>query len=611
MRTWRCGWRSRWRRGGCCGAGAIHHFLVRNVGSGLRLVVCSRMDPLLRLHRYRVAGQLAEIRAGDLAFTTAEAGLLLARHGCTLTADLLECLMRRTAGWAAGLRLAALSLESHPDPGQFVKELIAEDSALTGYLVDEVLGAQPPQVREVLLCTSILDQVSADAAVELAGDEQARGIFSDAAPTNAFIQPIGSGRYRYHELFAEVLRLKLRRECPDRVAALHRRAARWHGRSGLLTDAVRHAARAGDWQLAADLVVDDLAIGQILQPHCDRPLAGEFAGMPPGQAWTGAQPHLVAAAVALSAGQLGSCAAALAAADLVLEYVPADRQAACGLAAAMIRLAASLRGGDAAAASAAAATAEALLSQIPAHKLGRHPEIRARILCGRGAVELWSGHLDEAARVLQAGTAGRAGSASEDDDRRTHDFISALTAAVQPGDIVLDIGTGSGVLAVALARAGARHVYAVEASDIAEVAARVFEANEVTDRVTLVPGWSKQIDLPERADLLVAEIIGNEPFEEETLETTLDARRRLLKPGARLVPHALELLARPLLLPEAEFRQRAFGRPAVERWRDLYGWISSRFSTSPARIRCIRSRRGRWSPLGLRPVLRRSSARWT
>jgi protein arginine N-methyltransferase 1 len=183
--------------------------------------------------------------------------------------------------------------------------------------------------------------------------------------------------------------------------------------------------------------------------------------------------------------------------------------------------------------------------------------------------------------VLMAAPAGRAAASGWadpveharmlHDDRRTGDFICALSAALQPGDVVLDIGTGSGVLAVALARAGARRVYAVEASDIAAVAARVFEANGVADRVTLVPGWSRQIELPERADLLVAEIIGNEPFEEEILETTLDARRRLLKPGARLVPHALELLARPLLLPEAEVRQRVFGRAAVDRWRDLYG----------------------------------------
>ena len=156
------------------------------------------------------------------------------------------------------------------------------------------------------------------------------------------------------------------------------------------------------------------------------------------------------------------------------------------------------------------------------------------------------------------------------DERRTGDYLAALAAAVRPNDVVLDIGTGSGVLAVAAARAGARHVYAVEASDIADVAERVFGLNGVRDRVTLIPGWSRQIELPEPADLLVTEVIGNEPLEEEILETTLDARHRLLAPGARLIPNALTLLARPVLLPEAEVRQRAFGRAAVERWQTLY-----------------------------------------
>jgi predicted RNA methylase len=156
------------------------------------------------------------------------------------------------------------------------------------------------------------------------------------------------------------------------------------------------------------------------------------------------------------------------------------------------------------------------------------------------------------------------------DTRRTGDYLAAIAKAVRPGDVVLDIGTGSGVLAVAAARAGARRVFAVEASDVAEVAERVFAANQVWNRVTLVPGWSRTIDLPEPADLLVSEIIGNEPFEEEVLETTLDARLRLLKPRARLIPDGLTLLARPLLLPVAEARQRALGREAIEHWRRLY-----------------------------------------
>ena len=199
------------------------------------------MDPL-PLHRYRLAGELTEIRASDLAFTVAEAGELLARHGITLSADSLECLTRRTEGWAAGLRLAAISMGTHPDPDQFAAELITDDSAVTGYLVQEVLNTQPPEVRDVLLSTSILEHVSAEAASELAGNERAGRILPALARANAFVQPIGSGRYRYHPLFAEVLRLRLKHEYPDRIAPLHRRAARWYERHGQLTDAVRHAA---------------------------------------------------------------------------------------------------------------------------------------------------------------------------------------------------------------------------------------------------------------------------------------------------------------------------------------------------------------------------------
>ena len=383
-------------------------FVLRNVGPGLRLVVASRMDPLLPLYRYRLASQLTEIRASDLAFSIDEAGLLLAQHGATLMADSLESLTERTEGWAAGLRLAAISLDNHPDPGQFVKELMAEDSALIGYLVDEVLNVQPPDVRDVLLSTSILEHVSADAAVDLTGDEQAAGILMALVRSNAFVQPIGSGWYRYHTLFAEMLRLKLRYEYPDRVVPLHQRAARWYERNGLLTDAIRHAARAGDWQLAAEMVIDQLAIGQIIEPRGGRCLAEEFAGMPLGQAWAGPQPHLVSAAIALSAGRYESCTVALDTADALLQRFPADQEAAGRLAAAVIRLTASLRTGDLTLAASAASRAELMLSRVPAGKRARHPDLYRRVLSGRGAVELWCGQPDEAARVLEAGAADTA-----------------------------------------------------------------------------------------------------------------------------------------------------------------------------------------------------------
>jgi LuxR family maltose regulon positive regulatory protein len=180
----------------------------------------------------------------------------------------------------------------------------------------------------------------------------------------------------------------------------------------MLTAAVRHAAAAGDWQLAAGMVIDGLAISEIIEPRDGQCLAGEFAGLPRGEAWTGAEPYLVAAAVALSAGR-GESAAALAAAEGILGRLPAGQQAAARLAAATIRLAAARSTGDLAQAAAAVSQVEALISQMPEDKLAQHPEVRARMLADRGAVELWRGHLGEAARFLDAGVAVATGPGAE------------------------------------------------------------------------------------------------------------------------------------------------------------------------------------------------------
>jgi LuxR family maltose regulon positive regulatory protein len=407
-------------------------FVLRNVGPGLRVVVSSRTDPPLRLYRYRLAGELAEIRAGDLAFNIAEAGLLMAQHRGTISSDSLECLMGRTEGWAAGLRLAAISMDTHPDPDQFVKELITEDSALTGYLVEEVLNSQPPEVQEFLLSTSILEQVSTEAASELAGDEQAAGFLPALARANTFVQPIGSGWYRYHPLFAEVLRLKLRLKYPERMPDLHRRAARLCEQNGSLTHAVRHAVKAGDWQLAARMVINGLAITEIMRPQRGQSLAGEFVSMPDSEVWDEPHPYLISAAASLARGERESCVAVLTTAESILASLPAEQEIPGRLAAAMLRLAISRQTGDLPALVATGDRAEALVSAMPGEMLARHPAIRANRLAARGVVELWSGHLDEAVRVLDSGVAAASALGAEHEQAECLGYL-ALAEGLRGG----------------------------------------------------------------------------------------------------------------------------------------------------------------------------------
>jgi LuxR family maltose regulon positive regulatory protein len=377
-------------------------YLMRNAPQGLRVMVASRIDPLLPLHRFRLTGELTEIRVDQLAFSVPEAGLLMAQHDVALPRDTLECLTERAEGWAAGLRLAAISMREHPDPEQFVKEFVAEDSPVVGYLVEEVLNAQPPAIRDLLLRTSILDSFDPGIANELS-DGQAGSDVADLVRANAFVLPAGAGWYRYHALFAEVLRLKLRHESPDLLPELHRRAAGWYQRNGLLTQAVRHAAAAGDWQLAAQVVVGELAVGQLTQAGGDHSLANEFTRMRPAQAWTRPEPLLIAAALALAEDRPASTW--LAAAESMLGALPPAEATPARLAAAQVRLAMSRRTGDLGSMAAAVAEAQAMLAAVPTGMVARCPWIGAQVLSGRGAVELWSGHLGEAAATFEAAIA--------------------------------------------------------------------------------------------------------------------------------------------------------------------------------------------------------------
>ncbi|MBK9713271.1 MAG: 50S ribosomal protein L11 methyltransferase [Kouleothrix sp.] len=158
-----------------------------------------------------------------------------------------------------------------------------------------------------------------------------------------------------------------------------------------------------------------------------------------------------------------------------------------------------------------------------------------------------------------------------DDRVRTSAFLKGIREVVRPSDVVVDIGTGTGVFAIAAAQAGARHVYAVEASGIANLARAAFEANGLADRITLIQGWSSQISLPERADVLISEMVGTDPMGDYVLEVMLDARKRLLKPDARMVPGRVKVFGLPVAIPRAELARHTFIDEAAQNWRSWYG----------------------------------------
>ena len=157
------------------------------------------------------------------------------------------------------------------------------------------------------------------------------------------------------------------------------------------------------------------------------------------------------------------------------------------------------------------------------------------------------------------------------DQPRTRRFLDAIAQVVRPGDVVVDLGTGTGILAMAAARAGAQKVYAIEAGPVGEVAKKLFAANGLADRIELVAGYSTEVDLPERADVLVTETFGNSPLSEEVLEIVVDARRRLLKPGARIVPGSLRVFGTPIVVPADELSRQLFTPDRLEQWKDWYG----------------------------------------
>ncbi|WP_020143440.1 LuxR C-terminal-related transcriptional regulator [Terracoccus sp. 273MFTsu3.1] len=242
-------------------------FLLLHLPPHVHLVISTRADPALPLARLRARGELVEVRAAGLRFTVEEvAAYLNGVAGLNLTTSDIAALEGRTEGWIAALQLAALSLTGREDVAGFIEGFAGDDRYLVDYLVEEVIGRQPPEVRRFLLETSILERLSGPLCDAVTEQDDGRAMLERLDRSNLFVVPLDGTRhwYRYHHLFAEVLRTHLVTEAAGRVSDLHRRAARWYAVDAEPVPAVRHALAAGDLELAAD-VMERSAIGLLRQ----------------------------------------------------------------------------------------------------------------------------------------------------------------------------------------------------------------------------------------------------------------------------------------------------------------------------------------------------------
>jgi len=364
-------------------------------------VLATRRDQRLRLHQLRLAGELAEIRGEDLRFTERETRELLSVSGITLSEVGAALLHQRTEGWAAGLRLAAISLAGHPDPERFVAEFSGSDRTVAEYLIAEMLERQPDDVQHLLLLTSLLDRINGELADLLTGRPGSERILLDLEDANAFVVSLDPERtwFRYHHLFGDLLRLELRRTLPQEVPVLHLRVAGWFARHGQVADAIRHTQAAGDWPEAARMLADhSFSLTLDGQAQTIQALLRAF---PPGA--DRSELALVRAGGDLVQGRLDEAAAHLAVAETYAETAPPDRQRRLDVTIASLKLSLARRRGDLAG---VIEQVKFLSSPVTGHSdedIALDSDLRAMALMNLGIVEAWALGTGDAERHLREG----------------------------------------------------------------------------------------------------------------------------------------------------------------------------------------------------------------
>jgi LuxR family transcriptional regulator, maltose regulon positive regulatory protein len=396
--------------------------LLRHPAPGLAVVILTRSDLAIGLDRLRVDGALAEIRAADLAFTREEALALARELRLGLSADDVTSLWTRTEGWAAGLRLAAMSLQDHAEPANFIGHFAGTDVTVGDYLRNEVLARQPADLRAFMLRTSIVDELNGDLADVLTGGSDGGRSLARLERGGALVWPAGDGRgwHRYHPLFLDLLRAELRSEHGDEIVELHRRATAWLTVNGQDAPALRHAVASGAWELAAGLTRERwLALLMRGEASALDPV---LAAMPAERVETDPELGVAFGAALLERGDRALAERYLHRAQDRQQDVPTARRSRFAAVTAAAQLCAARLRGDP---EAARIAARALVAQRDALADAGAAELRSFALGNVGAVELWTGDLAAAERDLE-----RAHAAALEADRDWLVLVAAAHLAV-------------------------------------------------------------------------------------------------------------------------------------------------------------------------------------
>jgi LuxR family maltose regulon positive regulatory protein len=377
--------------------------LLEKLPQHVHAILATRRDLPLRLHKLRLAGELSDIRAADLRFTERETHQFLEASGIALPEAAVARLHQRTEGWAAGLRLAAISMASSPDPERFVAEFSGSSRTVAEYLLAEMLECQPPGVQRLLLRTSLLDRVNGELADLLTGQPGSERILLELEDANAFVVSLDPARtwFRYHHLFADLLRLELRRRTPEDVPVLHRLAAKWSIEHGEVVDGIRHTQAAGDWPGAARLLADH-SFGLTLDGQAQT-IESLLRAFPPGAVAEGPDIHLARATSDLAQGRLDEAAAYLTVAETAIAAAPADRKHRLEVAIAALKLSLARKRGHLAGVVEQVRFLASPITGQSGEDIALDSDLRAVALMNLGIVEAWSLGNQDSERHLQEG----------------------------------------------------------------------------------------------------------------------------------------------------------------------------------------------------------------